>query len=261
MKVGWVRDSGNADGTAGGAELTMDEFYRAAPERVEFAPVDQAEVVVLGNVHAFDDSLIERLEGRRIVRYVHDLDRSGDPDLLAFLDLYAETIYTSPLHREVAVGDDWPEDERGPRVIPPPIDLERFRPNRQTRRHGKREGVVSVATWQGPGKGAHLVSETCHRAGIEVDVYGTGTFLPYGSHVHNKGPVSQADLPSILWQYEQFVFLPTVLEPFGRCVVEAHVAGCEILTNKLVGSRFYIENGLDPIATSTEDFWTVVLDG
>jgi glycosyltransferase involved in cell wall biosynthesis len=53
--------------------------------------------------------------------------------------------------------------------------------------------------------------------------------------------------------------LPTVIEPFGRLVAEAWAAGCRIVTNDLVGAKYWIQNDPDAIETAAEDFWKLVL--
>jgi hypothetical protein len=66
-------------------------------------------------------------------------------------------------------------------------------------------------------------------------------------------------MPALLARYKTLVFLPTVLEPFGRVVAEGWAAGCEIVTNGLVGAAYWIEEDPDAISTAAEDFWRVVL--
>ena len=251
MKVAWLHDEGNADGSKGGAELTMDGFREAAPEWIEFTP--DGETVVIGNCVTFQPEIIYELEkAERVIRYHHDLSHAEHPRLREWLDENAEHIFTSPLHAE--------QYKAGPdaAVIPPQIELERFRPNRQQRRHGQRKGIVTVASWQNPNKGGHLVSETLYRQGLTADCYGHGPHVPYGDHINVKGAYDPAELPQILWQYEQFIFLPNVIEPFGRCVVEAWAAGLEILTNDLVGSKYYLEEDQAALETAAEDFWRYV---
>lgn len=247
MKVAFVYDPGCIDGTRGGAELTMDALAKQAPESVTVCEVPEADTVVIGNCGHTAPKIIEQLLDRRVWRFHHDLSRIEHPDLHAWLDENAEHIFTSPLHRDTY--------GRGGHVIPPTPDLEAFRPNRQVRRHGKREGICSVASWQGVGKGAHLITETAFRHGAEVDVYGTGAFQPYGDNINVKGAVEHSKLPQVLWSYEQFIFLPTAVEPFGRCVAEAWAAGCEILTNDNVGAKWWIENHPDDLFTAADQFW------
>jgi glycosyltransferase involved in cell wall biosynthesis len=67
-------------------------------------------------------------------------------------------------------------------------------------------------------------------------------------------------MPELLASYERFVFLPSVLEPFGRVVAEAWAAGCEIVTNDLVGAKWWITERPEAIESAAEDFWRVVLD-
>ena len=257
MKVAWLHDYGNADGTKGGAELTMDAFREAAPPWVEFSP--DAGTVVIGNCVTFQPEIISELEGKRVIRYHHDLSYAEHPRLREWLDKKAEHIFTSPLHLKHYK----PAAERASRakIIPPPVELDRFRPNRQQRRHGKRQGIVTVASWQNPNKGAHLVSETLYRQGLTADCWGHGPHVPYGEHINVKGAYDPHDLPQILWQYEQFIFLPNVVEPFGRCVVEAWAAGLEILTNDLVGANYFIESDEAALETAAQDFWEFVSAG
>ena len=254
MKVAWLHDEANADGTKGGAELTMDEFRQAAPEWVEFTP--EADTVVIGNCVTFLPEIVKELEGKRVIRYHHDLSYHEHPAVKEWADENAEHIFTSPLHLQLYR----PSKESSPRakVIPPAVPLERFRPNRQQRRHGTRKGIVTVASWQNPNKGGHLVSETLYRQGLQADCYGHGAHVPYGDHIQVKGGYEPGELPQILWQYEQFIFLPNVIEPFGRCVVEAWAAGLEILTNDLVGANYFLEQDQDALATAAQDFWEYV---
>jgi len=74
-----------------------------------------------------------------------------------------------------------------------------------------------------------------------------------------KGPVPQQFVPEILWRYERFVFLPTTVEPFGRAVVEAWAAGCELIVNRNVGALHWIESP-DGLQSASADFWRLVDD-
>jgi hypothetical protein len=66
-------------------------------------------------------------------------------------------------------------------------------------------------------------------------------------------------MPALLAQYETFVHLPVVIEPFGRLVAEAWAAGCGIVTNNLVGAKWWITENPDALYTAGEDFWRTVL--
>jgi hypothetical protein len=58
MRVAWLADPGNADGSIGGAEMTQQEFRDAAPEGVETVTVSPDEV--LTTIGQASRSLLER---------------------------------------------------------------------------------------------------------------------------------------------------------------------------------------------------------
>lgn len=250
MNVSVMYDAGNADGTRGGAELAMDEIQATAPEGVTLTDMAEADTVIFGNCTLATPDVIPALMGKRVIRFHHDLARHENEIVRSWLEDNAEHVFTSPIHRDKYGLDG--------ELIPPSINLEAFKPNRQTRRHVKREGVCSVASWQSPGKGGHLISEQAERSGVNVDCYGPGNFAPRGPRINDMGPVDHSNLPQILHRYEQFLFLPITVEPFGRCVAEAFAAGCEVLTNDLVGAKWWIENKPESLYTAAQDFWGLV---
>jgi glycosyltransferase involved in cell wall biosynthesis len=71
--------------------------------------------------------------------------------------------------------------------------------------------------------------------------------------------VSQERMPELLAGYERFVFLPTVIEPFGRLVAEAWASGCSLVVNDLVGAAHWIREDPDAIGTAAADFWRLVM--
>jgi glycosyltransferase involved in cell wall biosynthesis len=233
MKVGWLHSD---PGYVGGAELTMAEFRAAAP--VDVVDGTDAELVVVGN--CFGDP--PELDGQRVVQYHHDLRRHP-------VDADAH-IFCSPMQRE-RYGVDG-------EVVPPAINASLFKPNRQVRRNGHREGICSVASWQNPGKGAQLLVEYAKENG-PVDVWGFGDYVPHGKNLEVKGPVEPEHLPTVLWGYERFVYLPFAPEPFGRAVVEAWYAGLEVITNRLTGALWWLRERPEALESAAEDFWKAVL--
>ncbi|MDP3938743.1 MAG: hypothetical protein Q8R92_11505 [Deltaproteobacteria bacterium] len=243
MKVGWLSDKSEY---TGGAELTASEFRAAAPEGVEIVDCPPGEVVpeldtyVVHNCTTYGE-YPERTDGP-VARYLHDLRggfNEGD-----------ELIFCSPAQQD--------RYNLGGHLIPPPLDLQAFRPARQQPTEIKREGACCVGAFMNPGKGGHLVSEWADR-NEPVDVWGFGPFMPAGPNIRNRGRAKQNELPTILQRYERFVFLPPALEPFGRCVVEAWAAGCELIVNSNVGARWWIENEPEALETAGERFWEVIL--
>jgi glycosyltransferase involved in cell wall biosynthesis len=163
-------------------------------------------------------------------------------------------VFTSPLHR-----DRFPHRlEREARLVPPPIDLARFRPQRS----GKtpRAGACWLGTAQHGGKGLVQAFEWAEEHG-PVDFWGLlPEHAPASENVIAKGFVPPEHVPTILRRYERFVFLPTTTEPFGRAVVEAWAAGCELVVNRNVGALYWIEHEPRALETAGADFWRVVGD-
>jgi glycosyltransferase involved in cell wall biosynthesis len=237
--VGWLHH--NPGGYVGGAELTMREFKLAAPDGVKVIDCPPGEIAdcdryVIGNEIGYNG----RPQG---IRYLHDM-RGGQKDS-------DKLIFCSPLQREKY---GLPGE-----VVPPALDLARFRPNRQTKRNTKRKGNVSIGAWHNPGKGQQLLREWSDENGL-LEVWGEGEFIPYGSNIDYRGKLPHEQVAQTLWQYETFVHLPTALEPFGRAVVEAWAAGCGLVLNGNVGAQYYIQNDPEALETAAERFWRCVLD-
>lgn len=250
MKVSILADPGNADGTLGGAELTMREFALAAPSHVEVVDSLDCDRVVVGNCVSFGAELLTKLRGKRVFRYHNDLARHENPELREWLERHATHIFTSPLHQRLYGLDGvWPN-------VPPPIDLDAFKAPRQSRK--RREGAVALAPWQNPGKGQQLLREWADANG-PVDVYGGGPFVPGGPNLNVKGPLAPEKVAQTLWRYRTFVHLPTSPEPFGRAVAEAWAAGCELVVNRQVGALHYIREEPEKLRSAAEDFWKAVL--
>lgn len=241
--VAFLGDRGNQDGTIGGAELTMLEFSRAAPAEVVHATTLDAQMVVIGNCATYSKALIPELVGKRIVWFHNDLSPHIDPGLKVWLDENATHVFCSPLQRD-RYGLDG-------ELIPPAIDLDRFKKSNG-------EGMVSIGTWQNPGKGQQSLWEYAERHG-PIDIYGTGPFAPTQPPLQFKGAVQYDDVPEVLSQYATFVHLPWDVEPFGRGVVEAWASGLDLVVNDLVGARYWIEQAPEKLHTAAEDFWSLCL--
>lgn len=249
MRVGWLTDP---VGYLGGAELTQAEFRAAAPDGVEIIDCPPDDITAGLDVYVVNNVVHYRAEplapiARPIVWYHHDLSPWIRPDLRELLDRTATHVYCSPAQRD-RYGISGP-------CIPPALDLERYRPTRQNRRH--RAGAVSIAQWRNPGKGAQQLVEWA-RANGPVDVYGPGEFAPAGNGVNYQGELAADGVASVLRAYKTFVFLPTELEPFCRTVAEAWASGCDLVVNRLIGACWWISEAPEKLATAAEDFWGAV---
>jgi glycosyltransferase involved in cell wall biosynthesis len=245
-RVGWLADQATF---VGGAELTQAEFRNAAPTTVHIVDcmpghvVPGLDVYVVHNCVTYTCEDFDVIGDGPAVKYHHDVGPHIQPAVRSRLAGMRQ-VCCSPVQAEYMELQD-------AECVPPPVDLRRFR-QAASERNGDRSGVVSVASWRNHGKAPHRASEWAQ--GV-IDFYGSGTFAPDGSR-----EVAYDVMASLLARYETFVFLPTVIEPFGRLVAEAWAAGCRIVTNRLVGARWWIEEAPDKLDTAGADFWRVVLD-
>jgi hypothetical protein len=247
MRVGWLHD---APTYVGGAELTQTEFRAAAPEGVEIVDCPPGGVVAGLDRYAIHNSVTYELADLEsvdalAVRYWNDVGPHMHPGVREWLVQHALHVCCSPIQAEY-MGIEAV-------LIPPSVDLKRFSKAAE-RSNGNRAGAVCVGSWRNYGKAPHRVLEWADQNG-GVDFFGGGVFAPTGSQ-----EVPYEQMPELLARYERFVFLPTVIEPFGRLVAEAWAAGCEVVTNKLVGARYWIEEKPEAIESAAENFWKLVLE-
>ena len=250
-RVGWLQDPVHY---VGGAELTAREFRDAAPAEIEIVCcppglVDETcDKFCAHNVVHYEAADLHALRAKPITWFHHDLSCWIRPEVKAWLDDHARHIFCSPMQRD-RYGIDG-------ECIPPALDLDSFKPPRQSRRH--RKGTCSIAQWRNHGKGAFLLAEWAAKNG-EVDVYGDGEYQPFGRNINPKGPLAPDKVAQTLWKYETLVFLPLEVEPFCRTIAEAHAAGCRVVTNKKVGATYWLTEKPGALETASEDFWRAVL--
>jgi hypothetical protein len=238
----------------GGAERTMQEFADAAPEGVKVIACQPGEVArdldayLLGNVVSYTIDDLRAIDWTIPTwKYHNDVGSWVNPQVAEWVSQYAKPICCSPLQAEYMDLDEAV-------LIPPPIDLQPFY-EAASRVNGSRAGAVAVGSWRNYGKGAHRAyAWGAENGGIEI--YGEGEFAPPGSQA-----VAYEDMPDLLARFQTFVHLPSVIEPFGRGVVEAWAAGCQLVTNELVGALYWIREAPDKLETAADDLWKIVLDG
>lgn len=251
MRIGWIADQ---PGYIGGAELTQQEFRNAAPDGVEIVDCPTGGVVpgldtyCVHNVTRYKPEDFQRISAP-VVWFHHDLSCWIKPGVQEWLDNNAIHLFCSPAQRD-RYGLDG-------ECIPPPVDLDRYRPTRQAKRN--REGAVSIAQWRNPGKGAQRIVEWAAE-NEPIDVYGPGDFIPAGDGIDYRGELAADGVASVLLDYATFVFLPTELEPFCRTVAEAWASGCRLVVNRQIGALWWITEAPEKLTTAAENFWEAVLD-
>jgi hypothetical protein len=252
MRIGWLHDPVKY---MGGAELSGREFRAAAPEGVEVVDCPPGgietglDTYVAHNVTRYAPEDFQRIKSAPVVWFHHDLSPWIKPGVQEWLDNEAIHLFCSPAQRD-RYGLDG-------KCIPPALDLDRYRPTRQIRKH--RKGAVSIAQWRGPGKGARGIVEWARENG-PLDVYGGGDFIPFGEGLEFMGDIAPQNVANVLLNYRTFVFLPTDFEPFCRCVVEAWASGCELVVNRNIGAAYWIQEKPEALRTAASDFWSAVLD-
>lgn len=246
-RVGWLQDD---PGYIGGAELTAAAFREAVPDGVEIVDCPRGGVVeglaryVIHNCVSYAWEDLSQVRGPMTYKYWHD---TGPHIHLAQWQALHDTtpICCSPLQaKRMGMA---PVAE----LIPPAVPLEPFR--KAAENVGERKGAVAVGPWMNPAKNPEGAAEWAKDNG-GIDFLGGGPYAPDSSV-----PVNYEDLPEVLALYKTFVHLPREIEPFGRTAVEAWAAGCDLVLNRLVGSRYWIEEAPEKLDSAAEDFWSTIL--
>lgn len=244
MRVGWLVDD---PGYIGGAELTADEFADAAPDdvHIEMVPPDKKwmrydiDVYVVHNCVQYGRPFLKLFEHAPVVKYVHDVWPHGDRDVRNWMLQHAHLVLTSPLHRQAF---PYPLT-RTPLLVPPPMQLDAFRLAAERRSGMERNGRALVLAHHG--KGAENAYAWGLEHGVPVDVRGEYT---------EAGPVPCRLVPDLMAEYTHFVHLPNSVEPFGRTVVEAWTAGCNVVADNC-GSLFWTQQHPDAFEPGKAAGW------
>jgi len=248
MRIGWLADQSSH---LGGAELTSAEFRAATPDEVEIVDCPAGGVDRTCDRYVVQNCVTYTLDDfnwpgyRPVTKYNHDVGPHMRADVAEWLRTNASNVCCSPVQAEYMQLESI--------LIPPPIDVSRYT-QAAAKSNGARAGVVCVASWRNFGKAPHKALEWAESMGQTLDFYGGGDLAPPSSR-----QIPPDAMPALLASYKTFVFLPTVIEPFGRLVAEADAAGCEVIANDLVGAKYWLEEAPEKIESAAEDFWRVVL--
>jgi glycosyltransferase involved in cell wall biosynthesis len=253
VKVGWLMDN---PGYMGGAELEAVALAQNVPEWAEIKPCPPSHVVydcdvyVIHNCVSYNHRLIDIIHKSKVVKRIHDVWRDGDQVLRRWLRNYANLILlSSPLQRKEMV---W-EINTVIEYVPSYIDLSKYNTVNKAHRAGN--------VWLGrihPSKGLQNASQWATENKTTIDVYGEGSTETLPPRLCYMGKVAHRAVASVLASYEKLVFLPDAVEPYGRVVVEAWAAGCELVVNRQIGALWWIENHPDDITQADKLFWEKV---
>jgi glycosyltransferase involved in cell wall biosynthesis len=177
----------------------------------------------------------------------HDVWRDGDVMLRAWLVDNAQLIMVSP---NMIPWINWRYKELA-HFVPSPIDIGKFKSD-NTDRNGKALWVGRLHRNKGVTNAIHWAESN----DVTLDIYGYGATDMAGERY--RGEVSNDALPALLADYSQFVFLPGSPDACPRTTIEAYMAGCELVINDYVGSKYWFTQQPNALTSATSDFWRVI---
>lgn len=261
MKVGWAQD---IHGYLGGAELTAQEFLERKPNHVtiEYLHPDPVEgeydlsdcdVIVLHNIVKFGPLFLDAIKGKKIIKFVHDLWPDGNEQLKRYVLRNAWLTFCSNLHQRWF---GW--HVTNPIIVPPCLNLQRFR-YAQDQPHDTQPAAIWLGRMNNIGKGIDRACEWSLTNETPIHFYGDGPYKPPSTDlVHVRPPVPYDKTPDLLASYQTFIHLPTWPETFGRSVMEAKVAGCEmVIAANMIGAVEYFDRQ-EEVEQSYVQFWDLV---
>jgi glycosyltransferase involved in cell wall biosynthesis len=259
MRVGWISDP--ISDYLGGAELVERDLLDTCPMdaeiiryQSELEPLPNVDVFVIHNVTTFTSRLAERLSRKStpIIKQVHDLWFHGNVVLRSFLlESATVVLFGSQLHRKA-----FTHEVKAPFVVrPPAVNGARYA-EPSTHRDKPRADAVA---WVGRlffGKGIQQALRWADSNEKDIHFYGWGPEARSIPTSRYYGPLVPDEVPQVLQEYSEFVFLPTMKEPFGRSVVEAKFSRCNLILNSNVGAAEWLEPW-SQITNSCQNFWTL----
>ena len=256
--IGWLSDHFNDQ--SGGAELTERSWQQSCPANagIVYCPPTkrppEVDVFYVGNCTTYGDHWIEELAKRPVAKMVHDPWWHGAPILRRWLlDNTSLLMFHSPVQVERF---DYPFDLHY-ELVPDAVDTTLFMDAAQE----NREGNVYVAHCAYH-KGLHNAIDWSLCNDEELDLYGGWGmgFRPgeLPSNVRYHGKVDYVKVPGILGKAKRLIFMPVWTEPYGRVVVEASAAGCEMVLGGDIGCLWWMEHRPEDMARSNELFWSAM---
>ena len=99
--------------------------------------------------------------------------------------------------------------------------LDEFEAIYEKNKNNPRKGKTAIIKGNNPNKGQDLSEEYCISKNIDYEI------------IASNSPV---ELYEKLCEYESLIFFPRTPETFSRVFLEAKLAGCKVITNRLVGA-------------------------
>lgn len=263
VRVGWLQQD---VGIFGGAEFSCKALVENAPEGVEVVycpeykrPPRDVDVFVIQNCTTYSAKWIEELALKPVVKQIRDPWYAGNPILRRWLLENSEVlIFSSPTQADhFRYETDLPYQ-----TIPVPIDLDEIKA--YAKPEEERKGNVFVGRAE-VFKGVMYAVDWALEYRQPLDIVGEweyGYVSPnsLGPTINVLGKLEHDEVLRLLGKRKRFVFFPTWVEAFGRTVVEAWAAGCELVVSGNIGALWWIQNEPERLGLEgpIKEFWDIV---
>jgi len=255
MKVGWLVDFG---APVAGMVLQVRAYEAAKPKGIELVkckpnrrpPSDIDAYILHGDLYPRE--WIEIFEQKPLMAHRHGGWFAGDTIFRRWVLDNADLVtFNSPKQRELfkyPVQAKWA-------YIPTPIDIDKFR--EAADKVEERTGTIYLGLLA-PVKGiAHTIDwGLCYNH--PIDFYGKALYPSFIKAIVPpcvyKGPVPYEQIPDLLAQYENYIFMPYDGDLYSRTTIEAWASGCTMI---LDGDQkaFYDYLDADQCRNGGKIFW------
>jgi hypothetical protein len=251
-KIVWLADY-TTETHPGGAQITNELIIEEGRNlgfdidivdlrNIDLHKIDTKKLYIINNISAlyceYRDKIKEIIDTTKFVRYEHDYLWLATKDYQFVRRVFknaAGIILLSPLHKyrhEVILSMDFDSA----RLQPSPVELK----IKKTNKNNKAIYLGGIAEHKGIN---NILKYAVDHPKITIDMYGWVEkqelidSLP--NNVNYCGILDKEEVSKELAKYPYLIHMPNWVEPFGRIIIEALFAGCELITNDKIGALSY----------------------
>ncbi len=239
MKIGWVRDFTLAE-RPGGAQVCEDLLRKAVPQSVELVECppgsvqDDVDAYILLRCQRYSVEEVSKIILKPCLHWAMDYWEWGNLEQKQLVYTKIKTIlFGSPLHKAVFLKKSGGIGNHA-ELLPYPVDVEKWLGVR------KHSNGRSGAMWFGefhPYKAPDMAARWATDNKVILDMYGIGigpaeTTNPF---VRVIGTLTDEQLQLALASHQYFVHFPRIPEGFPYSLMEAWLAGLEVLYSGRIG--------------------------
>lgn len=266
MKIGWVRDYKLSE-RPGGTQV-CESLLRAGVETaggvelIECPPGSvqtDVDAYIALNCQTYTLDEMRQITSKPLLHYSLDYWDSGNFEQRALIFSKARKVFfCSPLHKSVYIRR-WGIGHRG-EIITPPMDVEHWLSLRE--KSNGRSGIMWCGT-SDTSKGLDIAVLWAKEHDAQLDIYGIGLSpgqVSPDEKIHVRGYVEDNEHDLALATHEKFVFFPRGPEPFCYSLLEAWLAGLEVIYSGRIGFESF-DKPWDEITEdcykSPQRFWEI----